>query len=168
MNYTAQTKVSGEITVEFNGAPPIDGGALTFNAESRITLPSITYRGCIRAQRIKFDDLTSTAGTYYYDLKYISGNIANDPGSVNLVGEPIDLPVSLNIAYITSNVACEITGSIPFPPVLEANKMVLIATNIVMSPAPVNAGDYIMSLTWSNTDIDALGHDNFYCDLILG
>ena len=161
MTTTSQIKHEVRLAVEFKGAAPIDGGTLSFASEN-VEADTISGGGII-SKRITYSDLVVDSTNRIFQITYTDDNT----NSHNLLDQYFDLLNSMSFAYVKTNTAVAITGSVPFPAALPADGQALITGAFTLSPAMVDPGDIIITLTWTQAALNAIGTSNFYCDLIL-
>jgi len=164
MTTTSQIKSSVRLAVEFKGAAPIDGGMISFASED--TGSTTVAGGAIISKRITYSDLVVDSTNRIFEITFTDGDLT-DANSNNLLDRYFDLQNSMSFAYVKTNTAVAITGSIPFPSALPANGQALIDGAFTLSPAVADNGDIIVTLTWTQSALNAIGTSNFYCDLIL-
>ena len=164
MTTTAQIKHEVRLAVEFKGAAPIDGGMISLTSEN-VDADTIA-NGYIISKRITYSDLVVSSTNRVFEILFTDGALT-DANSNNLLDRYFDIETAMNFAYVKTNTAVGITGVVPFPSALAAGGQALITGAFNTSFALSTNGDVVITLTWTQAALNAIGTGNFYCDLIL-
>ena len=165
MTTTATIESAVKLAVLFKGSSPISGGALSLNTDSVATTTFATRK--IRSHRLTYSDLVVSSTNRIYRVIYKFDVSEDATTEYNIAGEFIDLNSIQKMVYIHSNVALATSGGVPVPTVIPANGEVFLRGSFDCDPGPVDNGDLILQLLWTQAALDAAGTSNFVCDLII-
>lgn len=164
MNTDAILKSSVRLSVAFEGQAPIDSSAILWESSQEASITNTS--GEVFCKRIRYADLTAVSTDRVFAIYYANGNFSVSQGVLNTVGEYMDIETPLSLMYLKTNVAAAYTSVFPLAASIPADTEFLHRGSIAATEAYTEA-DPVMTITWDNSAILAIGSSNFYCDLIL-